>query len=55
MVLAIFLLILAFITTSATIINMATEKLPGKRALTLVFSAVYVVVMVLSALALLNG
>lgn len=55
MVLAIILLILASITTAGTVINMAAERQPGKRVLTLVFSTVYVVVMVLSALALLNG
>jgi hypothetical protein len=55
MVLAVFLLILAGVTTLATIVSMALEKVPGKRALTLVFSVAYVVVMVLSALALMNG
>lgn len=55
MVLAVLLLILAALTTAGTILNTAFEKQPAKRATTLVVSVIWVVIMVLSALALMNG
>ncbi len=52
MVLAVLLLILSGITTFAVVFTMVFEKAPAKRAMTLVFSTAYVVVMVLAAVAL---